>query len=514
MENTSSLKLRRIFIFFLISLLFKPIWLFNNQDLGKPGNDDLSHWLHSATLVYDFDIKYENDYEVELGTFNYETNTPYHPPGAGYLSAPFVLLFSIFDSEEPQRLNPVGSFAYVGFFAASLFYFWMGLYLILKVLIKKNIEFNYLILFSVLVGTLAHFVTTRFMMSHAVEFFLCSYLCYLFEKTRNPYSLYNFGTISLVYLLLSLTRPSTFIYSLCLILIYAKKKDLNLKNLYIAGSSLILTITIHIFISLYLYKTYTIFENYQTNFDEQGYMEFDLFFIIKNTPKIFNLIFSPSMGMIWVLPVVVFGILSIILNTNKEKNYYFVSKVFTFLYFYGAFIVLIVWQGREVAYGQRLLIGLIPFCAIKLAEFVGNKNFQFTFNFFTWISYIGYMYFYTSDNLNLKFGKTLWGTEVGFAGENYFIYLFRELLSIENIVSLLGRTIYSVNLFSFIKFENFISLFRIEKLLPFEKLSKVASLTDIYSSTDRAYLISINFLIIIFCFLVTKTILSGKEKTY
>ena len=122
LKNKSSSKLRKIIIFFLVSLLFKPIWLFNNQDLGKPGNDDLSHWLHSATLVYDFDINYEDDYEVELGTFNYETNTPYHPPGAGYLSAPFVFLFSILDKVEPERLNPVGSFAYLGYFAASLFY--------------------------------------------------------------------------------------------------------------------------------------------------------------------------------------------------------------------------------------------------------------------------------------------------------------------------------------------------------------------------------------------------------
>ena len=514
MKNKSSSKLRKIFIFFLISLLFKPIWLFNNQDLGKPGNDDLSHWLHSATLVYDFDINYEDDYEVELGTFNYETNTPYHPPGAGYLSAPFVFLFSILDTEDPERLNPVGSFAYLGFFAASLFYFWMGLYLILKVLIKKNIEFNYLILFSVLAGTLAHFVTTRFVMSHAVEFFLCSYLCYLFEKTNNPYNFANFGTISLIYFLLSITRPSTFIYSLCLILIYAKKRDFNLKNFYVVASTLTLSIIFHILTSLYLYKTYTIFQNYQTNFVEQGYMEFDLLFILKNSPKMFNLIFSPSMGMIWVLPVVVFGIVSIILNNNRDKNYNFLSKIFTFLYFYGAFIVLIVWQGREVAYGQRLLIGLIPFCAIKLAEYVGNKNFHFTFNIFTWISYIGYIYFYTSNNLNLKLGKTLWGTEVGFAGENYFIFLFREILSIENIISLLGRTIYSVNLFSFVKFKNFISFFNIEKLLPTEKLSKVEQLTDIYSSTDIGYLVAINFLIILFCFLVTKTILTGKEKTY
>ena len=202
LRNKSISLIKKLIVFFLISLLFKPIWLFNNQDLGKPGNDDLSHWLHAATVVYDFDLDYEDDFIVETGTYNYGKNTPYHPPGAGYLSAPFVFIFSLFDNQEPERLNPVGSFAYLGFFAASLFYCWIGLFLIFKTMVIKNLSKDYFIIFSVLVGTLTHFVTTRFVMSHAVEFFLCAYLCYLFEGNKRPYLIKNYTKISVVYLLL------------------------------------------------------------------------------------------------------------------------------------------------------------------------------------------------------------------------------------------------------------------------------------------------------------------------
>ena len=45
------------------------------------------------------------------------------------------------------------------------------------------------------------------------------------------------------------------------------------------------------------------------------------------------------------------------------------SKVFIFLYLFGAFLVLFVWQGREGSFGQRLLIGVIPFCAYQLCIF-------------------------------------------------------------------------------------------------------------------------------------------------
>jgi hypothetical protein len=54
----------KIITFFLISLLFKPLWLFNNQNLGEPA-DDMSHWLHSATIAFDRDLIYVNDYEIQ-----------------------------------------------------------------------------------------------------------------------------------------------------------------------------------------------------------------------------------------------------------------------------------------------------------------------------------------------------------------------------------------------------------------------------------------------------------------
>ena len=42
------------------------------------------------------------------------------------------------DAQEPERLNPVGSYAFLGFFAASLFYFLVGMYLISEILFSAN----------------------------------------------------------------------------------------------------------------------------------------------------------------------------------------------------------------------------------------------------------------------------------------------------------------------------------------------------------------------------------------
>ena len=50
---------KKIITFLLISLLFKPLWLFNNQNLGQPA-DDMYHWLHSATLAFDFGLFFQS----------------------------------------------------------------------------------------------------------------------------------------------------------------------------------------------------------------------------------------------------------------------------------------------------------------------------------------------------------------------------------------------------------------------------------------------------------------------
>ena len=506
-------KYKKLIIFFLISLLFKPIWLFNNQTLGKPGNDDLSHWLHAATIVYDYDIDYMDDYEVDFGTFNKETNTPFHPPGSGYLSSPFVFLFSLFDSEEPNRLNPVGSFAYLGYFFASLFYFLLGTFFVIKTLHKKELfNKNSILIFAILTGTIAHFVTTRFVMAHSTEYFLCAALCYLYEGRANYLKRSNLLMVSIVYFLLSVTRPSTFIYSLCLLIFYLEKKDYKIKNFVNILLNFSIIGSLHIFLSMKLYNKLTIYQNYGTTLTEQGYGEVNILSIVQTTPKLVNLFLSPSMGLFWTIPVVFFGVVAILLNKNylKEKN--IISNIFLFLYIYGAMIVLIVWQGREVSFGQRLLIGLIPFFAIRIGEFIKNKNFYIAFRISTVISYVGYLYFYTSENLTLKEGKSLWGRTVGFAGEDYFIFLFKEILQFENILSFLGRTIYSVNLFSFMTLERLLNFMRLENILPKDKILSFSELTDIYLDIDKGYLLTVNLMIFIFCFTMMKFILPDRLK--
>ena len=45
------------FVFIFFTLLIKPVWLFDIQNLGSDG-DDLSYWLHATSIALDYDLIY------------------------------------------------------------------------------------------------------------------------------------------------------------------------------------------------------------------------------------------------------------------------------------------------------------------------------------------------------------------------------------------------------------------------------------------------------------------------
>ena len=116
------LKSKYIFSILLISMLFKPLWIFEIDQIQA--SDDLSYWLHSATLALDKDLEYLDDYILDHYTIDKVSNAPLHPPGSGFGSAFFVYIFSGLDNLfeiEIIRLNPTKSFAYLGFLLPHYF---------------------------------------------------------------------------------------------------------------------------------------------------------------------------------------------------------------------------------------------------------------------------------------------------------------------------------------------------------------------------------------------------------
>jgi len=515
--NKNNLKLKIVLVF-IVSLLFKPLWLFNNNDLGQPA-DDMYHWLHAATLAFDQDFDYSNDFNLQNATLNKYTNVPSSVPGTGYLSAPFVYIFSFFDDQEITessefRINPTKSFSYLGFFSGGLFYIISG-FSLLKKLIFNNPNSG-LIIFCAFIGTLVHFATTRFLMPHAIEFFLCACLVFLFENKKNiKFKYYEVFLLFTVFALISITRPSTFLYSIILIFIYRKRFKLDLSFLAVYVLCLSFFMGLYIKLSNYLYvENYMLLNTYGSDMDAYT-SSFTFEQLTAGFIKIPNLFVSPSMGLIWSTPIIFLGLYGFF------KEYFFNNKInidsmFYFLYFGASVMPLLIWQGREVAYGQRLLVGIIPLCVVMASNNIHRSKFiNYSLLPLSAFTYVGYLFFYSSKKLTLFKGSSLWGTEVGFVGENYYFELIKGITVFENIVSVTLRNIYSVNFFKYFQIKEYLknnSLF--DGISP-EKINKFFEISNEYSELSSSYLLTATLVILIFSYLFTNIIIdvSSKDKS-
>ena len=495
----------------LLSLLFKPLWLFNNQNLGQPA-DDMYHWLHSATIAFDFDFDYKSDYEIENGTFNQETNVPSSVPGAGYLSAPFVFLFSLLDklfinSENFSRTNPVGSFAYLGFFFAGVIYTYLGFYFLHKITKKYNQKSLNLILFCGLLSTLVHFVTTRFLMPHAIEFFIASCILYIFEK-NNKKSLDNMEITSLaiLYFALGITRPSTFLYSTILIFLYRKKIKINSKNIVNYIFSFGSVTAIYVLLSQILYKSNYMFLNtYGSDMDDYV-STFNSSQVIEGVTKIPNLFLSLNMGIVFSTPIIFFGVYYFFVRHLKSTENA-LNKIILLVFFAASASPLLIWQGREVAYGQRLLIGIIPMCILLTSKYLKESDLLKKLMIgLTSFNYLGYIFFYSSEKLTLREGVSLWGTKVGFTAENYYLEVLKSLVDLETILSAILRNIYVVDIFKFINLRRILDSSSLIESFNLEKIEKFINFTDIYFQTNTLYLLLVNLIIFGYSYFYIKLI--------
>jgi len=121
---------------------------------------------------------------------------------------------------------------------------------------------------------------------------------------------------------------------------------------------------IYVSLSQDLYQeNYMLLNTYGSDMDEYR-TTFNFHQIYTGLLKIPNLFFSPSMGLLWTAPIVFIGVILFLKNTIIKYNNIDLTVLFTFLYLSASVAPLLIWQGREVAYGQRLLIGIIPFCAL------------------------------------------------------------------------------------------------------------------------------------------------------
>ena len=141
------------------------------------------------------------------------------------------------------------------------------------------------------------------------------------------------------------------------------------------------------------------------------------------------------------------------------------------------------------------------FLALKLKDL---KFFKIPLLLSSFVTYIGYLYFYSSQNLTLRMGENLYGNITKWSAESYYSFLFKELFYIENIISVLSRTIYALNVFKFFNFDS-LKIFITNYInLDSNKIDRLETYVTSYESINSIYFIIVTVLIFYFSYLFSK----------
>ena len=145
------------------------------------------------------------------------------------------------------------------------------------------------------------------------------------------------------------------------------------------GIFAILLSTIYVFLARAIYGQNSIGLNIGANSTTSGYLsDFNFERIFAGFLDLFSIFFSTSMGIAWSTPIVLVGIIVLCFKNRTTLD---LRMFFVLIYISAYFLVLFIWQGNEVAYGQRLLIGLTPFMCFLALKLKDLKFFKYRYYF-------------------------------------------------------------------------------------------------------------------------------------
>lgn len=369
-----------IIIFIFAFFIFRPYFM---QERGLLyGGDDEGYFAHATSLVFFQFPDYSKEYYTDAGTEQppNENNYPMHSIGPGLMAFPFVLTFSFIDRLQNNSIvekrtleNVIDSWSLFGFVISTIFYFYMGIFLLYKALRKyfdDRICF-YSILFMILFQYFFLYVFRRPVLSHIYEFFLQSILVYFLIKDSKTKFIINtklwFSVLVGVLIgLIVLVRNNNILFAALwpIVLFCFENNRFSLKNswkkliiIYFVG---IILVFIFKFIPLLIYR----YEAYAYVL-KSIFNKANVLFYLKS---FLNVIFGIDFGLIFTAPFVLVGIVCLV-----SLKFDFKKKL---LIIFAPIIVNIMMAlNARGWYGYRYLVfAITPLLIFPFALFLFNLN--------------------------------------------------------------------------------------------------------------------------------------------
>jgi len=417
-------KIVLLFIFFILLIRI-------DYRIDVPGKysagDDPNYYFHNQTIVYDFDLDYQNNSLTDKAKFlNRKTQklVPQHPIGSTFFTAPFMFIGRIIED-----IFKISNFHYFFYSLSSIFYLFLSFKLITHSMYIDSLNKK---LFASLFfsGGLIYFSFERFSMTHIYEVLS---VCILLKLSRDfsnqskekkiPFLL---GLLSVLFINIRLVNYFLLLTPVFYFLIFSKKdslKTLFTNGYYYIGLSLGASITYLLQINLYGFFSLnpsTIYNPSNSKLDnflsEEVYSKTGA----ETATFVFNslktIIFSNEFGILFVTPVLVFG-LPLIFKMLFKKNY--ASFLITSIIFSIPFGIVLLWQTTASSFGYRYLYVLVPYAMLLINSNLKIDKFSKIIYFLSTFSFLTYLFFETSPGTSLSEQINKFGILHKYSAPNY-----------------------------------------------------------------------------------------------
>jgi preprotein translocase subunit Sss1 len=433
MNSFKKPSLREFIFIILITTFLLLITRFDYRlDIPDTWNtgDDASYYFHSKTISADFDFNYDNQITSTTGNFIRDDGrpVPYHPIGVGILSSPFML-FGNFIEKISIESNIYPKPHYFLYSLSAIFYFFVTIFILQKILIKKNNNpvFMYLLFFG---SGATYYAFERYSMTVVYEIFSVAFLMYIASRLEDnkKSTLFFVGYLPFIFLSIRWTNYYFVLIPIFYLLITDKvnliKKVLTNINFYIGNlfglmSFLLHTKVVYGFYALNPSKVYN--QGILNPYDQQVFQIFnstqdffDTLILMFNT--LFLTIFSQEFGLIYfTFPVFLFVVSPIYFLAKKEFNLFFISSLMISV----NFMVIVLWQSAASGYGFRYLFSYIPLGILLIYKLFDEKTIKILSLSLGLLGFVGFLLFETTVATSLSQGINVFGTEQGFTQPKY-----------------------------------------------------------------------------------------------
>lgn len=364
-------------VFTLVFTLFFGVSFhrWSNDTLIVSDALDYYAYLPAAVIYHDLNFEFEKEFPPEIAKkkllkFKSGIGKPVikMSMGVAFCNLPFFILGHAYASiSDDLENNGYSAPYYFMVFVAAMFYLWLGLFYLRKLLLSffDDATVALVILLIALATNLLFYVTLEPGMSHVYSFALITMFVYFsFQWLIEP----NWKrSVILGFLLgmVTLIRPSNSLIALFPILVFFFSQDsLQDKLLFIKINILKLLLAL-VFMMLVIlpqliyWKTFTGQWVYYTYIGEKFYF---------NNPHIFEGLFSYRKGWLVYTPIMFFSIFGLFFLIKKNGRLVIPIVVFSLLNFYVIYSWWCWWYGGS--YGSRPMIDTYVIYAIPLAAFV------------------------------------------------------------------------------------------------------------------------------------------------